>query len=183
MKKFIILALLFMFSFPVIALELGKIVLPDVVSVGDTTLVLNGAGWRKKVIIKVYAGALYLLEPNKDAEAIWSADEPLAIKMHFVYKSVSAEKLINAWNEGFSNANAAESLQPDIDMFNSFFNKPALKGDIYDLIYNPTEGTSLYINNELIGTITGLEFKQAVFAIWLGENTALQSLKEKMLNM
>lgn len=181
MRKLILLMLLLAVIFPLVALKLGKIIIPDVFSVGEDELVLNGAGWRKKVIIKVYAGALYLMEQNKNAEAILAADEPIMIRMHFVYKNVSAEKLINAWNEGFANANVADSLQPDIDTFNSLFSKPALKGDIYDLIYDPTLGTSLFINDELIGTITGLEFKKAVFAIWLGENTALPGLKEKLL--
>ena len=183
MKRIVIIFLLGIIVIPAIALELGKIVLPDEMGVGDTTRVLNGAGWRKKLVIKVYAGALYLTEKSSDAAAILSADEAMAVKMHFVYKKVEAEKLINAWNEGFVNAGVEETLKSEIDTFNSYFNKPAMKGDIYDIIYLPGTGTSLYINDEYVGTVPGFEFKQAVFAIWLGENTALPGLKEKLLNL
>jgi hypothetical protein len=42
-------------------------------------------------------------------------------------------------------------------------------------------GTKIYKNSELKGTIPGLEFKKALFAIWLGSNPAQESLKNDML--
>ena len=103
--------------------------------------------------------------------------------MHFTYNGVSPKKLIKAWNEGFANANTPEELQPKINEFNSYFTEEALKNDVYDIIYEPEIGTSVYIKDELKGTIEGLDFKKAVFAIWLGENTALPKLKKAMLGL
>ena len=176
----IILFIVFMFTSVAIALKIGGKVLPDKMKAGENELLLNGAGLRKKLIIKVYAGALYLIQKSSDAKAIIEADEPMAVKMHFIYKSVSPKKLIDAWNTGFSKSDIS-NLQEEIKTFNSFFIEDAKKDDIYDIIYIPEEGTSVYMNNELKGTISGQEFKKAVFSIWLGEETELPKLKKAML--
>ncbi|MCK4695406.1 MAG: chalcone isomerase family protein [Candidatus Cloacimonetes bacterium] len=183
-KKIIVIFTFIFFILSLLnTLEIGKITLPDEITIQSDTLLLNGAGIRKKLIFKVYVGALYLKQKNEDANVILEADEPMVVRMHFTYKGVSPEKLINAWNEGFANANTPEELQPKIDEFNSYFTEKALKNDVYDIIYEPGIGTSVYIKDELKGTIEGLDFKEAVFAIWLGENTALPKLKKAMLGL
>ena len=180
-KKLLVVVLLFMvLSSITYGLKIGGKILPDQIKAGENTLILNGAGIRKKVIFKVYAGALYLLEKNNNAQTIIQADEPIAVKMHFIYKSVAPEKLIEAWNSGFGKSDTS-NLQEEIATFNSYFAKDAKKDDIYDIIYVPEQGTSVYMNTELKGTIQGLEFKKAVFSIWLGEETDLPKLKKAML--
>jgi hypothetical protein len=184
MRKTFLVVFIMAFVFTSIAwgLKIGGKNLPDEFNAGDSTLILNGAGLRKKLIIKVYAGALYLLQSCSDAQKIIEADESMAVKMHFIYKAVSPEKLIGAWNTGFGKSDTF-NLQEEIATFNSYFTEDAKKDDIYDIIYVPEEGTSVYMNNELKGTISGLEFKKAVFSIWLGEQTELPKLKKAMLGM
>ncbi len=165
-----------------VALKIGGKVLPETMQAGETELILNGAGLRKKLIIKVYAGALYLPDKSSNAVQIAAADEPMAIKMHFIYKAVDPEKLIEAWNTGFAKSDIA-NLQTEIATFNSYFVSDALKDDVYNMIYLPGEGTSLYMNGELKGTITGLEFKKALFNIWLSEDTELPALRDDMLGL
>jgi hypothetical protein len=172
----------FVFTSIAWGLKIGGKVLPDKMKAGENELLLNGAGLRKKIIIKVYAGALYLMQKSSNANAIIEADESMAVKMHFIYKAVATEKLIEAWNTGFGKSDIS-NLQEEIKSFNSYFTEDAKKDDIYDIIYIPEEGTSIYMNNELKGTITGLEFKKAVFSIWLGEQTELPKLKKAMLGM
>ena len=184
MRKTLLLILIMTFAFTSIVwgLKIGGKMLPDKMKAGDNELTLNGAGLRKKVIIKVYACALYLLEKESDAKSIIEVDEPIAVKMHFIYKAVAPEKLIEAWNTGFGKSDIS-NLQEEIKTFNSYFTKDAVKNDVYDIIYVPEVGTSVYMNNELKGTIQGLEFKRAVFSIWLGEQTELPKLKKAMLGM
>lgn len=183
MKKVSILLLVIIVSSSCIwALKIGGKILPDTMKAGDVELMLNGAGLRKKLIIKVYAGALYLPAKNSNAAQIAAADEAMAIKMHFIYKAVDPDKLIEAWNTGFAKSDIA-NLQNEINTFNSYFSEDAEKDDVYDMIYIPGEGTSLYINNELKGTIAGLEFKQALFNIWLSDDTELPKLRDAMLGL
>ena len=182
MRKTFVIILIMTLVFTTVAwgLKIGGKVLPDKMKAGENELFLNGAGLRKKLIIKVYAGALYLKESCSDANAIIEADEPTAVKMHFIYKAVAPEKLIEAWNTGFGKSDIS-NLREEIKIFNSYFTEDAKKNDIYDIIYIPEEGTSVYMNNEMKGTIPGLEFKKAVFSIWLGEETELPKLKKAML--
>ena len=165
------------------AKQVGKVELPDSLMAGTNELLLNGAGFRKKLFIKVYAAGLYLKEKQTDPQQIIDADAPMAIRMHFVYSEVSGKKLVEAWNEGFVNGTGGNiaPIKTEIDTFNAYFSKEAKKNDIYDIIYVPEQGISVYIKGELKGTIKGLDFKKAVFSIWLGEKPADSSLKKKML--
>ncbi len=180
MRKLFIAGLLLLVSI-ISALEIGGKDLPDSLKIGEKVLQLNGAGIRKKMVINVYACGLYLMENQTDAQSIIDSDKPMAIRMHFIYKKVSSKKLIKAWNEGFSNSNADKTHPAEIKEFNSYFSQNALRDDVYEIIYEPETGTSVYINAKPAGTIKGLDFKKAVFSIWLGDHTALPKLKDKLL--
>jgi hypothetical protein len=166
------------------AMEIGGVKLPDSMQVGEDKLLLNGAGLRKKFFVKVYAGGLYLKKKNQHPQKIIEADESMAVRMHFIYDGVSSKKLIDGWNEGFAKATGGNILpiKKEIDQFNSFFTEEVKKDDIYDIIYNPGQGVSVFFKGTLKGTIKGLDFKKALFAIWLGKKPVDSGLKEGMLD-
>ncbi len=168
---------------PAQAKEIGGVSLPDTFTAGKEQLILNGAGLRKKYFVKVYAGGLYLRKKETDAKKIITADEPMAIRMQFIYDGVSGKALVDAWNEGFANATMGNlgHIKESADTFNSFFTEEARKGDIYDIIYTPGDGVTVSIKGKLKGSISGLDFKNALFAIWLGEKPVDNSLKQGML--
>jgi len=178
-----VLLSVFMMTSSSTAKEIGGINLPDSLMAGDTKLVLNGSGLRKKLFVKVYAGALYLTQENADARKIIDANEPMAIRMHFVYDGVSSDKLIESWNEGFNNATGGDlsPIQDQVERFNACFAEEAKSNDVYDIVYIPGKGTGVTKNGQLLGEIEGFEFKKAVFSIWLGEKPADSKLKKGML--
>jgi hypothetical protein len=178
----VFLVLLFLTA-PSQAASVGGVDLPAKLTAGGDELLLNGAGLRKKFIIKVYAGGLYLKQKMNAAGEIIAADAPMAIRMHFIYDGVKSKSLIEAWNEGFANATGGNTapIQKEIDRFNGFFTQEAQKGDVYDVVYVPGQGVTVTIKGQVKGTIPGLAFKQAVFAIWLGEKPADKGLKKGML--
>ncbi|MCW8800766.1 MAG: chalcone isomerase family protein, partial [Desulfobacter sp.] len=51
----------------------------------------------------------------------------------------------------------------------------------YALTYLPGLGTQLAINAEPLGTIEGLEFARAVFAIWIGKNPIDKTFRDRLL--
>lgn len=166
------------------SLEIGGVTLPGTIEAGDETLLLNGAGLRKKFFFKIYAGGLYLPEKEDDPRKIIPADRPMAVRMHFIYDGVSAEKLVETWNEGFektTGGGGAGPLADRIEVFNSLFTQEAGEGDVYDLIYLPGTGVRVVMNGKAAGVVEGLDFKEALFAIWLGESPADDDLKEAML--
>ena len=181
----IVLAALLLFTsvIPARALEIGGVSLPEKIPAADSALLLNGAGIRKKTFlrIKVYAGGLYLLPKSSSPVAIINADAPMAVKMVFIYDGVSPKKLIDAWNEGFSAAGCTKSLSAEIQKFNLFFTEEAKRGDVYDLVYLPGVGVTVSRNGMAKGTVAGLDFKKALFSIWLGEKPADSGLKKSML--
>lgn len=183
MRKLLILVVFAVMLVSLAAETIGGVELPDLLNIAQNELQLNGAGLRKKAIIKVYACGLYLSSPSQDAAFILADSSAIAIRMHFIYRKVDHEKLISAWNEGFAAAGVTQSMAAEIAQFNSFFTQPALKGDIYDITYLPGTGIQVTINGQLMGTVTNPTFRSAVFSIWLGTKTALPKLRDQLLHL
>jgi len=160
---------------------IGGVELPDHFTVGNQNLVLNGAGLRKKLFIKVYAGGLYTTEKSKDQKELITADKVMAVRMHFIYDGVAAKKLVGAWNEGFTYT-AKNGFAKEKDAFNALFTHEAEEGNTYDVVYEPGKGIEVFFNGESQGSVAcDAGFKAAVFAIWLGDHPADEGLKEGML--
>ncbi|MCP9200143.1 chalcone isomerase family protein [Gramella sp. GC03-9] len=163
--------------------KVGGVSLPNNETFQGESLKLNGAGVREKLWIDLYAGGLYLANKSSNASTIMAANEPMAIKLHIVSKLISSDKMIEAVNDGFessTNGNTAP-LKSKIDKFKSFFMEEITKNDVFDIVYLPTKGVVAYKNDKELGTIEGMEFKKALFGIWLSNNPADDDLKEAML--
>jgi hypothetical protein len=157
--------------------------LPDTVTFEGEKLTLNGVGVREKFWMDMYAGALYLDKKNADENGIINGDQPMAIKLHIVSKLITSDKMIDAVNEGFENATNGKTagIASEKAQFISYFSEEIQKNDIFDMVYLPKEGVKVFKNNNLMGTIKGMEFKRALFGIWLSKKPADKDLKEAML--
>ena len=146
-------------------------------------LKLVGVGIRKKLIINVYLGALYLETPTQNPENVIQSDQVKRVEMRFLYKEVKPEQLVEAWNEGFqkNSGNAVSNLREKINTFNGYFTESMLKGDRMSLTYTPGIGTDISIKGKTRGIIEGNDFMQALFSIWFGANPPSDGLKEGML--
>jgi hypothetical protein len=85
--------------------------------------------------------------------------------------------------EGFeasTNGNQA-ALQEKIDAFNKCFNDEIVKEDEFLMTYLPETGVVVSKNGTEKGIIKGLDFKKALFGIWLGDKPADDGLKEDMI--
>jgi len=165
------------------AKELAGVTMPDTLSAGGTTLTLNGLGLRKKAIVKVYVGGLYLQAPSKDAAAILSADAPKAVRMHFV-RSVSKEQLIDSFKQGLE-GNAKEKAAAQKANVEKLFGmlSDVKDGDAMTFSYVPGKGTTVSKGDKAIGTIEGGDFAGALFAVWLGPKPPSDDLKKGMLGL
>ena len=167
------------------AVEIRGVTVPDAISIEtvDRELVLNGAGIRKKFFVSVYIGALYLVEKSDSAEKIIDVEQPKRVAMHFLYDKVEANKLRDAWREGFED-NVTEQeyqkLKERLETFNSYFDD-AVKGDVINLDYLPGIGTRVSINSEVKGTVLGADFNRALLKVWLGKSPVTGGLKAAML--
>lgn len=167
------------------ALEVAKVNVPDSISAGGSDLVLNGAGIRSKWGLKLYVGSLFLPQKSADAQAVMVADEPMAIRLNIISGLITSEKMVTATREGFENSTGGnlEPIANDVETFIAVFNEPIKEGDAFDLVYSPAKGVEVFKNGSPIAVVGDLEFKKALFGIWLCDKPAQKSLKEGMLGM
>ncbi|RJP57597.1 MAG: chalcone isomerase [Deltaproteobacteria bacterium] len=165
------------------AIEIDGIKIPDSLMAGKTNLILNGAGVRTKLLIKLYISGLYLMQKNHDPKKIIEADEPMAIRLHIISSMITGKKMGEATKEGFFRVTRGniEPIKPEIEKLISVFKDRINENDIYDFIYKPGMGVEVYKNHKKHSLINGLPFKKALFGIWLCDNPAQKSLKREML--
>ncbi|MCK7552394.1 chalcone isomerase family protein [Marinobacter goseongensis] len=168
---------------PASALTVEGVDVPDTYPAMNTELKLNGAGTRSKWFMDLYVGGLYVPETIDDGEAIINADEPQAITLHIISGMITSERMTEATMEGFVSSTDGDlsAIQSDVDQFLSVFEEEIKEGDVFDLVYLPTEGVRVLKNGEVRDTVGDLQFKKALFGIWLSDKPAQKDLKEKML--
>ena len=171
-------------AFSANALELKGVKVDETAQVGGNALVLNGAGVRTKAIFKVYVAGLYLAQKTSDATAALSDAGNKRVSMHFL-RELSAEKFLNAIDEGFkANNSAAEiaTIEPQLKAFQQMIMtiKAVKEGDVILLDYASTN-TTVSLNGKALGTVEGAAFNQALLRVWLGTKPVDTALKKAML--
>lgn len=170
---------------PVSALTVEGVDIPETYSAMDTELKLNGAGTRSKWFMDLYVGGLYVPESIDDGQAVINADEPQAITLHIISGMITSDRMTEATMEGFKNATDGDlsAIRDDVDQFMSVFAEEIKEGDVFDLVYLPSEGVRVLKNGEVRDTVGDLEFKKALFGIWLSDKPAQKELKASMLGL
>lgn len=181
MKKLLILAMLLIGATGAWAGELAGVTMPDTVQVGDDSLSLNGMGLRKKSIIKVYVGGLYLSEPSSEAGNILAADSPRVTRMSFL-RGVKAGQLCGAWTEGLENntPGASAEVAQQFETLCSYMEDMG-KGDAMVYAYQPGKGTTVEVNGTAKGTLGGKPFADALFASWIGDEPPSAEFRDGLL--
>ena len=180
----LILFLLLSLSLSAQAHKVDDIELKETIKLSGSNLLLNGAGIRSKFFINLYVAALYLSHKTDNAQAIVEADEPMIIQIHVTSNLISSETLTRGTKEGFtkSTGNKTEAIQTQIDDFLDAFKDPIKVGDIFEIVYLPGKGVTVIKNRHIVKKLaTDLRFKSALFGIWLSDNPAQTSLKNKLL--
>lgn len=184
MRYLVLLLMLAGLALPVQARTIDGVDIPEQVQAraDSSTLKLNGAGMRRKFFLDVYIGALYLPQPARSpAEAIEQLG-PKRMSMFF-RRDVANEKLVDAWNDGFTNNLSAEEFRAQrarIANFNGLFTD-LKKGDRVDISAEPGVGTQVWINDKLRGRVSGEDFYAVLLRIWLGGKPADANLKKALL--
>lgn len=184
MKKFILLTIsVFTLNMASAQTQVGEVTLPNSLEFNSETLVLNGAGIRTKLFLKLYSAGLYLPSKTKDAAAIIGADQNQAIQLVITSSFVSSEAMSEAVEDGFeaSTRGKTDPIASEIKSFTGFFSEEIVEGDTYNITYQTGVGVVCYKNNKELGTIKGMDFKKALFGIWLGKSPADSNLKSGML--
>jgi len=184
MKK-IILFIVLSVSAHSYALEIADVNLDEKVQLDKYNLVLNGAGVRKKFLVKAYVGSLYLSEKTRSAETVL-ADAGAKRMSYFLLRDVSGKQVLDRINEAIVANNSEDEMKALEVRFNAFekifLAVPEIrKGDIINLDYIPGTGTQVSVNGVLKGRIEGADFYRALLKTWVGKKPIQASLKNSVL--
>ena len=170
------------------ATELAGVRLSPTVQVGGSTLVLNGAGIRWRLVVRVYTAGLYLAAKASTPEAVLAAAGPK--RLHVVMlRDIDGNDLGKLFTRGMqdnsSRADFAKSIPGTLRMAELFAVKKRLtQGESFSVDWLPGQGTSILINGKLQGEpIKEPEFFQALMRIWLGTSPADANLKDALLGL
>jgi hypothetical protein len=182
MKKLLAAALALAVATPALAKKVGGVEFPETVDVAGQKLTLNGAGVRKRFVVSVYAGGLYLAQRSSDADAVVAADAPKRVRMVFL-RDVKKDQIMGAYREGFEKNSAGPGLADLLAKLETI--APAIpnlkEGAEMFVTYVPGEGTTVAAAGGGKTTVPGKEFADAMFRNWLGPAPADAGLKEAML--
>ena len=184
MKSLLILCSCFvMLPFAQAQTQVAGVSIPGTFKSKTETLQLNGAGLREKYWIDLYVGALYLPAKSTNGTEITNADKPMAVKLHIISSKIHRDNMVEAIHEGFIKSTGGNTgpLKAKIDQLLTAFTSIKV-GYVFDLVYEPGVGTSMFINGKIATTITGHDFKKALFGIWLGPLAVDDNLKKGMLS-
>jgi len=192
MKKNVIIVLLFLVQvFSVNAqtqFEVEGVTVPRTINFEGQKLELNGFGVRSKAWVDVYVQALYLTTLSQDPNFIMDSETPMGIRIEILSSLVSSKKLSKALYVGLEKSVGDEGMikiQNEAKQLESLVNGDITKkGDVFNLIYNPTDISIWIVKNEkFVGKIPGLDFKKAFLGIWLSDNPVDKDLKNDLLGI
>lgn len=167
------------------ALELADVNVEEKVQLDKTQVMLNGAGIRKKFLVKVYIGALYLSEKAHTAEAVMA--DTAAKRMSFILlRDVTGKQVLDGINEAILPNNSDEemkAIEARLYLFEKMFVPvhEIKKGEIVNLDYIPGLGTRVSVNGVDKGNIEGSDFYRSLLKIWVGKKPVQSSLKKSVL--
>ena len=168
------------------AIELAGVRYEPTVQVGNTKLVLNGAGIRYKAIFKVYTAGLYLTAKATTPEAVLATPGPR--RMHItMLRDIDANELGKLFTRGMEQNTTRDDFMKSIagtlklsEVFSA--KKKLVAGDSFYVDWTPGQGTVIVVNGKPANEpIKEPEFYSSLLKIWLGHSPADSSLKDALL--
>jgi len=169
------------------ATDVGGVELDDAVHVAGKSLKLNGGGISMRLVFKVYAMGLYLLDRRRTAEDVLACDGPRRL-MIAMLRDVSGEEFDEAVTR--SKTDGGDDGQPPriaaqmAQLAKAVSSQPGglRKGDLLTMDWVPGTGTVVELNKKpLTEPLRDIAFYNALLNIWLGDKPADPLLKTRLL--
>jgi hypothetical protein len=158
------------------------------VQVQGTQLLLNGAGTRYKVILKVYDMGLYTSKKVNTPEELLALAGPKRLQFTAL-RELPGTDLGRLFIKGLAENSPKETVQKHtisttrfIEIFSG--KSKLVPGDSFAMEFLPGKGTQFYILGKPQGDPVGdAEFFSMVLKIWFGNSPADNSLKDALLGI
>jgi hypothetical protein len=150
----------------------------------------------------IYVAGLYVTEVSKDAEVLVNRDDFMSIRLQIISSILTNETMVRYIEDGFARSvggkdtDAFKKMEKQIKTICLIFSsEPTKVGDVYDIHYLPGKGiTSSKNGKAFVGwgseedptskiIYVDLDFKKALFGIWLSKDPVDIALKEGMLGL
>ncbi|GAB7126595.1 chalcone isomerase family protein [Silvimonas sp. JCM 19000] len=167
------------------ALEVEGQQVPEHAEVNGQSLLLDGAGLRKKVIFDVYVAALYTSAKTADGAAVINGTSARRMELKML-RGVGASTMHESFVEGLE-ANTTDAqlaaIKPRVSQLEKIFAdvKKVEKGDLITLDFIPGTGTKVSVRGKAYPVIPGDDFASAMLSIWLGQKPVQNDLKAALL--
>jgi len=168
------------------AAEVAGIRLDDKLRIGNSDLLLNGAGLRSKLFIKVYVGALYVNEKSSVPAGILDSTAPRRMVLRLL-RDLGADALHEALEEGLVNNHSPAELaaiKPQSEQLAAIMKGigKVREGDTVAIDF-VADGISVSLNGEGRGKVAGPAIARALLKVWLGDKPVDGSLKKALLGI
>ncbi len=173
-------------SFPAFAaVEVAGVKFEDQASVAGQELVLNGAGVRTRVFIKVYAAGLYGAQKSSNAATIIGAKTHRRMQLSML-RDVGADQFTDALKDGIDNNTPQAELDAIKGETEQLLNimrglKEAKSGQVIALDFSADGKTTVSVNGAARGSVASEPLQRALLKIWLGEKPIQNDLKRALL--
>jgi hypothetical protein len=166
--------------------DVAGVKFPNEIDVRGTKLVLNGAGVRTRVIVKVYAVGIYL--PRKAGNLKDIAAMPGAKRIHLqMLREVEGDQFGSSFSRAVGDNTTKDEFAKFVGTFmrmgQIFAAKPKLvAGETVSIDFTPGTGTQIFINAKPAGEpFKEPEFFAAMLKVWLGERPVDTTLRPLLL--
>lgn len=164
------------------AQEIAGVTMPDRIEVEGRTLVLNGVGARRVLLLRAYVVGLYLEKPTRDAGEALRTDQPRQVRVQqilpgergFVARLIRGDFVRNS---GGRMALFEDRLSRLLAMFPT-----VRRGDVTTMTWHPArQGTEVVIAGRARGWLEGKDFADALLGTFIGEHPISDELKSSMM--
>ncbi len=166
--------------------EVSGVKLDNPLEFHGTSLQLNGAGVRYKVVFKVYVVGLYLGKKAATPEEAYAATGPKRVSITML-REIDSNELGKAFTKAFQDNAPKDQMSrliPGLIKMGEIFaaQKKLQANDSFTIDWIPGSGTVISVKGKTQGDpIKEPEFFNAMLRIWLGSQPADWKLKEELL--
>lgn len=172
-------ALFFLLVVPCAFAEEGREVFdvrfPGEKVVNGKTLKINGAaGYKVLRFIKIYARALYLERPTRDAQEAIESEQIKQSHIHYVTDRAKVKRIQESFIKDMEKTNPPELVKKhraDIEKHASWLDKDSTPGMLAITNYVPGKGLIVYYFGKMKGIIPDKEYARMYFRSFLGEKS------------
>ncbi len=134
-------------------------------------LILVGLTVQEKHQVPIFYAAIYAQNYQSEAD-LFDLNNPIRMESRIIVDSYSSRMIHQLWVGAILINTPREQLKPLANPFLKFsqlIKIDVVSGDSLIFDYQPNKGTSIYLNNTLVGKITDPDFQKALTSAWYGE--------------